>query len=88
MVAKADLSDLPGVGYQFDPIGRPARLHTGLDRIDGSADPSDIDLLEVGYQFGLVERYVMACTASNLAPIAKAVVRVPETGGSTRWHAI
>ena len=41
--------------------------------------------VEVGYRFGLVGRDVMACTASNLAPIAKAVIHVPEAGGRTRW---
>ena len=38
-------------------------------------DPSD--LLEVGYQDGLVRRDVMTCTGSNLAAIAKAVIQVP-----------
>ena len=28
----------------------------------------------------------MACIASNLAPIAKAVIQVPEAGGRTRWY--
>ena len=59
-----------------------ARLHTGLDIISGCKDPSD--LLEVGYRLGPVGRDVMACTASNLAPIAKAVIQVPETGDRTR----
>ena len=45
---------------------------TGLDIISGCEDPSD--LLEVGYQFGLVGG-VMACTASNLALIAMAVIQ-------------
>ena len=27
----------------------------------------------------------MACSASHLPPIAKAVIQVPETGGRTRW---
>ena len=61
-----------------------ARLHTGLDIISGCEDPSD--LLDIGYQFGLVGRDVMAFTASNLAPIAKAVIQVPEAGGRTRWR--
>ena len=55
----------------------------GLDIISGCEDPSE--LLEVGYRLGLVRRDVMACTASNLAPIAKAVIEVPEAGGRTRW---